>query len=202
MPSKRGLKAASLVVAIVVIAAISWKGWGLAGMFMRWRHLDATYEESFAAPTELAPDLAQRMLTFHVKTGLERDDSQICVGFNIIYAALAAGADVTVLVDAGALLDLTGKRSRLHATGVPLRLRKVIAAQMNVGLEQAPADYGAYLDLLHEKGAEVYANTAMLVVTGDAERVQRPLPAFPYVKVAPYATVAQLLARADTVIVY
>lgn len=47
-----------------------------------------------------------------------------------------------------------------------------------------------------------YANTAMLVVTGDAERVQRPLPAFEYVEPSPYATVARLLADADTVIVY
>lgn len=73
---------------------------------------------------------------------------------------------------------------------------------MNVGLDELPTNYGAYLDRLHESGAEVYANTAMLVVTGDAETVQRQLPAFPYVRPAPYATVAQLLASADSVIVY
>ncbi len=107
-----------------------------------------------------------------------------------------------MLFDAGALLDLTGERSRLHETGVPLRLRKVIAAQLNRPLDEVPGDYGGYLDLLHEEGAKVYANTAMLVVTGDAEKVNRPLPAFPYVEPAPYARVAQLQASADTVIAY
>ncbi len=177
-------------------------GWRFAGMLVRWRHLDATYEESFGPPAELAADLAGRRVLFHVKTGLEQDDSQICVGFNIIWAALEAGAEVTVLFDAGALLDLTGESSRLHDTGVPLRLRKVIAAQMNRPLEDVPGDYGGYLDLLHEEGAKVYANTAMLVVTGDAEKVKRPLPAFPYVEPAPYARVAQLQVLAETVIAY
>ena len=200
--SKRAYRAAWILVAVVVVAAGAWKGWGFARTIAQWRHLDATYEESFVPPSRLAPELAGRQLTFHVKTGLAQDDSQICVGFNVIWAALEAGADVTVLFDAGALLDLTGDRSRLHATGVPLRLRKVIASQLNVALDEVPADYGAYLDVLHERGAKVYANTAMLVVTGGAERVQRPLPAFEYVEPSPYATVARLLADADTVIVY
>ncbi len=55
-----------------------------------------------------------------MKTGLDQDDSQICVGFNIILASLEAGADVTVVFDAGALLDLTGKTRNLESTGVPI----------------------------------------------------------------------------------
>ena len=202
MPPKRPLWTAVLLVGIVGAAAGAWKGWDLARKIVRWRHLDATYTESFASPVRLAGDLAGRKLTFHMKTGFEQDDSQICVGFNVIYAAVGSGAEVSVLFDAGALLDLTGEESHLHATRVPLRPRKVIAAQMNVALDEVPANYGAYLDLLHENGAAVYANTATLVVTGDAGKVQRQLPAFPYVRPAPYATVAGLLARADTVVAY
>lgn len=100
-----------------MVTAVAWKGWDLACAVARWRHLDATYEKSFAPPAGLAPDLAGRRLMFHVKTGLEQDDSQICVGFNIIYAALRSGAEVSVLFDAGALLDLTGEEGRLLAAG-------------------------------------------------------------------------------------
>lgn len=202
MLSKRAIRAASLLIGTLVPAAAVGKGSALARTFARWRHLDATYEERFAPPAQLAPDLRGRKLVFHIKTGLDQDDSQICVGFNIVYAALQAGADVSVVFDAGAVLDLTGEESRLDETRVPLRLRKVIAAQTNVPLAQAPSTYRAYLDLLHQKGAAVYANTAMLVVTGDAATVQRQLPAFPYVGAAPYAKVAGLLAGADSVIAY
>ncbi len=202
LPIRKGTRWAVAAVTIGVLAAVGVAGWRLTSRLARWRHLDATYAETFAAPSQLAPDLARRRVTFHMKTGLRQDDSQICVGFNIIYAALEAGADVAVLFDAAAVLDLKDEQSRLHNTAVPLRLRKVIAAQMNRPLEEAPADYGAYLDLLHEKGARVYANTAMLVVTGEAEKVERPLPAFPYLEPAPYATVARLLTSADTVVVY
>lgn len=190
---------AGLVVAFLITG---WVGWGFLTKIQRWRHLDASYVESFAAPEVLAATLNGRSMLFHVKTGLDQDDSQICVGFNVVWAALRAGASVTVLIDAGALLDVIGEQSRLHDTGVPLRLRKVIAAQLGVPLDEVPADYGAYLEVLHEAGAEVYANTAMLVVTGDAENVDRGLPAFPFVEPAPYATVARLLADAETVVVY
>lgn len=60
MTWKRVIKAASLVVGALAIAGVSWKGWGLARTIMRWRHLDATYEEGFTPPTELAADLAGR----------------------------------------------------------------------------------------------------------------------------------------------
>lgn len=199
---RRGLKRVILAVSVLALLAVGWQGWRFAGTLMRWQHLDATYSESFAGPADLAHGLAGRRVLFHMKTGLDQDDSQICVGFNIIFAALEAGADVTVLFDAGALLDLTGKRHNLASTGVPLRLKKVIAAQMNRPLEEMPANYKAYLDLLHEMGADVHANTAMLIVTGDAESVADELAGYPYVEPAPYATVAQLVADADTVLAY
>lgn len=101
MASQRAYWTAGFLLGAVVVTAVAWKGWDLARTVARWRHLDATYEESFAPPAGLAPDLAGRRLTFHVKTGLEQDDSQICVGFNVIYAALRSGAEVSILFDAG-----------------------------------------------------------------------------------------------------
>ena len=36
----------------------------------------------------------------HLKTSLKKDDAQICVAYNVIWAALEEGFDVKVLVDA------------------------------------------------------------------------------------------------------
>lgn len=178
----------------------------LGGPFLlklsRWKHLDATYQEAFPSPAVLAPSLKGKKVLFHMKTGLDQDDSQLCVGFNIIFAAIEAGADVFVLFDAGATLDLTEKSHNLASTGVPLRLKKVIAAQMKFPLDRMPANYGEYLVLLHERGARVYANTAMNVVTGFADKVLKPYPDYPFIKPATYAGVAELLASADKVFIY
>ena len=202
MPLSSRLKLTlSVLIAIVLLGAVALAvSWG--PRLRTWRHLDRTYAEEFPSPAELASTLANKRVLFHIKTGLAQDDSQICVGFNIVFAALEAGADVAVLFDAGALLDLIGENSNLAATGVPLRLQKVIAAQMHLSLEEMPSDYRAYLELLHRRGAAIYANTAMLIVTGDADKVQQKLPGFPFVEPAPYAQVAQLITEADTVLVY
>lgn len=195
---RKTLVAAGVVSAILaVILGTTW-----VPRLLTWRELDRSYAEEFSPPATLAPSLAGRHLLFHMKTGLAQDDSQICVGFNIILAALESGAQVKVLFDAGALLDLKGEDPRLARTGVPERLRKAIAAQMHRPVEEMPLDYGAYLEHLDARGAEVFANTAMLVVTGDASRVQTRIPAYPFIEPAPYARVAQLIVEADRVIVY
>lgn len=190
------------VVILTVVGAGGYFGYGFVSKLMTWRHLDQTYQEPFKSPAEIAPELKGKKVLFHMKTGLDQDDSQICVGFNVIFAALEAGADVTVVFDAGALLDLTGKRHNLESTGVPLRLKKVIAAQMNLPWEQMPSNYREYLELLHQRGASVYANTAMLIVTGDAEQVQATIAGYDFIAPATYAPLAALLTQADSVIDY
>lgn len=202
MSKSTRIRTAALLLGGVVVATAAVVAVRLVPKIQKWRHLDATYAERFASPAQLAPGLAGRRVLFHMKTGLNQDDSQICVGFNVIFAALEAGAEVDILFDAGSLLDLVGQRSSLAATGVPVRLKKVIAAQMNLPLEEMPDDYGQYLELLHERGARVFANTGMSIVTGSAEQVMAPLPSFTFVEPAPYAQIVQLLADADTVVVY
>ncbi|MBI1373374.1 MAG: hypothetical protein GC159_11640 [Phycisphaera sp.] len=196
---KKRTKTIALVGLLIVVVLGGLIAYPYGSRWLRWRHLDQTYQEQFQPPVELAPAMASQHIVFHVKTGLAQDDSQICVGFNVIFAALEADADVTIIFDAGAILDLNGE---LASTGVPLRLRKVIAAQMNLPLEQMPTNYGEYLGLLHDRGAKVYANTAMLIVTGDASQVQEKLSRYPYIEPAPYAQIARLLSQADSMIVY
>lgn len=185
-----------------VLLVIAYVGVTTVPRILRWRDLDANYAEEFLPPSEIAPDLAGKRLLFHMKTGLDRDDSQICVGFNVIFAALEAGADVDILFDAGALLDVVGGHSNLARTGVPVRLKKVIAAQMNLPLEAMPDDYGEYLELLNKRGARVFANTGMNIVTGSSEQVMSDIPSFPFVQPTPYAQIARLINEANTVVVY
>jgi len=199
MPVKR---ISIIVLVLIVIGVGAYFGYPFARKLMTWRHLDQTYTEQFKPPVEIAPELKGKNVLFHMKTGLDQDDSQICVGFNIVLASLEADADVTVVFDAGALLDLTGKRHNLESTGVPLRLKKVIAAQMNLPLEQMPNNYKEYLELLHRRGAAVFANTAMLIVTGDARQVQAKIAGYDFVEPVTYTRVAELLMQADHVIVY
>lgn len=191
-----------IVTLLIVVGAGGYFGYRFVSKLMTWRHLDQTYQEHFEPPATVAADIKGKRIVFHMKTGLDQDDSQICVGFNIILASVEAGADVNVVFDAGALLDLTGKSRNLESTGVPLRLKKVIAAQMNLPLEQMPNNYREFLELLHRRGATVYANTAMLIVTGDAEQVQVKVAGYDFIEPVTYARLAELLTQTDSVIAY
>lgn len=186
-------------VLVVALGAGAYFGFRFVSKLLTWRQLDQTYEEQFVSPSEAAPNLMGKSFVFHMKTGLDQDDSQICVGFNIIFAAIEAGADVSILFDAGAILDLHGN---LVATSVPVRLQKVIAYQMNLSVDQMPKNYGEYLDLLHRRGARVYANTAMLIVTGDTPQVKQKLSGYEFIEPVTYAKVAELFSEADSVVVY
>ena len=90
----------------------------------------------------------------------------------------------------------------LVSTSVPVRLQKVTAYQMNLPVDQTPKDCGEYLDLLHRRGAKVYSNTAMLIVTGDAPQVEQKISGYEFVEPVTYSRVAELVSEADSVIVY
>lgn len=79
-----------------------------------------------------------------MKTGLDEDDSQLCVGVNIIFAATEAGTDVSFLFDLGATLYWTAKSQHSATTGVLLRLKKFFAAQMSVSLDSMQRNHREY----------------------------------------------------------
>ena len=90
--ARRNRTTVILTVAGVLVLGIGvYAGVGFASKVLTWRHLDAAYQEQFLPPSEIAPDLEGKRLVFHVKTGLDQGDSQTCVGFNIIFAALEGG---------------------------------------------------------------------------------------------------------------
>ena len=46
---------------------------------------------------------AEETFLVHLKTGLKKDDAQICVAYNIVWAALEQGYKVKVLIDSDAI---------------------------------------------------------------------------------------------------
>ena len=103
----------------------------------------------------------------HLKTSLKKNDAQICVAYNVIWAALEEGFEVKVLVDADAIntfkVGWFGKDD-IEKYKIPERLRKELAEQFSVPLEEVPGTYGEFLNFLHGKGAEFFINTGFLIV--------------------------------------
>jgi len=118
----------------------------------------------------LVPAYGAEYETFlvHLKTSLKKDDAQICVAYNVIWAALEEGFTVKVLVDADAIntfkIGWFGKDD-IEKYRIPERLRKELAEQFSVPLEKVPGTYGEFLNFLHGKGAEFYINTGFLIVS-------------------------------------
>jgi len=110
----------------------------------------------------------------HLKTSLGHDDAQICVAYNMIWAALDSGLAVDVLVDADAIntfkVGWLGKDA-IEGYPLPERLRVSLAGQFGVELKDVPETYGRFIEMLHEMGAEFYVNTAFLVLAKIEERM-------------------------------
>ena len=116
-------------------------------------------------PTASAEEI--QTILFHLKTSLKHDDAQICVAYNEIWAALEEELKVNVLIDADATntfkIGWFGKDD-IQNYKLPERLRKGLATQFQVSLDQVPETYGTYLEMLHQKGANFYINSAFLVL--------------------------------------
>jgi len=125
-------------------------------------------------------------LFVHLKTSLKHDDAQICVAYNMIWAALKQGLAVDVLVDAdGVNTFKTGwfsDKDSIQEYKIPENLRTAIAGQLNVSLDDVPKTYGDYLIRLHEDGARFYVNKGFLIVAGIAPEPDKDMG-----KIAGYA---------------
>ncbi len=118
---------------------------------------------------------AGKTILFHLKTGLKHDDAQICVAYNEIWAALAEGLKVKVLVDADAINTFkVGWRGKddIENYKIPDNLRRALAVQFTDNkMDAVPKTYGEFLNLLHEQGAEFYVNSSFLVVAKIEEQL-------------------------------
>lgn len=104
----------------------------------------------------------------HLKTSLRRDDSQICVAYNIMWAALEDGRQVKVLIDADAVntykVGWFGKDD-IEGYKLPENLIQELSKQFRVPADSVPKTYGSFLTMLHGRGVEFYINREMLIVS-------------------------------------
>ena len=109
----------------------------------------------------------QKTFLVHLKTSLNKDDAQICVAYNMVWAALKMGYKVDVLVDADAINTFkkgwSGKDD-IENYKIPKSLRNEMASQFNISINDTPVTYGDYIKLLNKEGAVFYVNKAYLIV--------------------------------------
>jgi hypothetical protein len=121
---------------------------------------------AFSVSSPLASN--QETFLVHLKTGLKKDDAQICVAYNVIWAALKKGYKVKVLVDADAINTFKtgwGGKDDIEEYKIPDNLRQELANQFKVPIDSVPKTYGDYLTMLEREGAEFYINQAFLIVS-------------------------------------
>ncbi len=117
----------------------------------------------------------------HLKTSLKKDDAQICVAYNMMWAALAEGFQVKVLVDSDAINTYKvgwGGKDDIEGYKIPANLREALAKEFAVPLAGVPKTYGDFLTMLKDDGVKFYINTGFLIVSKIGE------PADPLKKVA------------------
>ena len=149
---------------------------------------------------------ADKTMLIHLKTDLAKDDAQICVAYNIIWGALKEGNKVNVLIDASAVNTYKkgwrGK-DKLEDYKIPQRLRRELARQFKISLNNTPATYGEFLDILHKEGAQFYVNGAMLVLNkisksfGDMTNISAK-----FFQPITLREIAKLINQADSYIAY
>jgi hypothetical protein len=139
-----------------------------------------------STPVNADESSANETLLVHLKTSLQHDDAQICVAYNMIWAALREGMNVDVLIDADGINTFKKKlfsdSDHIKDYAIPLNLRTAMATQFSLSLDDIPVTYGEFLLTLHEKGAKFHINKAFLIVAGIAENPDRDLG-----KIARYA---------------
>ena len=131
-------------------------------------------------------------ILIHMKTSLAGDDTQICAVPSVAWAAVRAGREVTILVDASAVTPVTkgfgwfrkltgSKTTALDRAGLPEREWQSLSEQMGVPLGQVPHNYGEYFDVLKSKlGVEIYGNqTMMSLYKIDPDRVAAAVTPIP-----------------------
>jgi len=110
----------------------------------------------------------QETFLVHLKTSLKQDDAQICVAYNVMWAALEEGYDVKVLVDADAINTFKvgwGGKDDIEGYKIPETLRQALSKQFDLPLAEVPETYGSFLKMLKEKGVQFYINTGFLMVS-------------------------------------
>ncbi len=142
----------------------------------------------------------------HLKTSKKRDPSQICVAYNMMWAAIKEGKKVRVLIDADAVntykIGWDGKDD-MEDYKLQKDLRETLSSQFRVPLESVPKTYSEYLRMLKDLGVEFYINTCCLILykIGTPEDPVKKVSA-KFFKPVTYKEMLRLRAEAKYYIVY
>lgn len=158
--------------------------------------------------TVVAGEPEGRHILIHMKTALAEDDAQICAVPNVAWAAVEAGHQVTILVDASAVTSVTKgygwlnglfrkDTTALDRAALPERERRSLSKQMEAPLEQIPRDYGEYFEHLSKLGVRIFANRTMMHLYEI-----HPLRLAPGINPISLKEMVALFERADRIIVY
>lgn len=152
-----------------------------------------------------ARPLAGKRVLVHLKTGFQHDDNQPCVAFNVAHAARMQGAQVEMLFDAGAVVDLKiyqGKPTSL-AYELPEKLKTILQAQFpEPKKENFPRTYQELLHWLHSKGVEVTFNGSLAQLTSLSNGVHDVGQLEPIAKPLSLVEMLRHRQRADIYLVY
>jgi hypothetical protein len=84
----------------------------------------------------------------HLNTSLKKNDAQICVAYNMIWAAIEEGFEVKVLVDASAIntfkIGWLSKKDYIEDYEIPEGLRKALSVQFKKALTDISKTYGEH----------------------------------------------------------
>ena len=119
-------------------------------------------------PLTLQASEEKETFLIHLKTSLEKDDAQICVAYNVMWAALDEGFNVKVLVDADAINTYKmgwGGKDDIEGYKIPENLRHALSKQFEVSFDTVPKTYGGFLTMLKDRGVTYYINTGFLIVS-------------------------------------
>ena len=108
-----------------------------------------------------APPAPAADVFIHLTANFKENDGPVCVAFNAAWAALRQGRRVEVFFDQDAAWGLKQwepGRTDLGLYPLPDRIRTLLSETFSVPVDSLPADYQAYLAMLHRKGAVVTVN--------------------------------------------
>lgn len=162
--------------------------------------------ESFDAPKEINSDHQGLSILVHMKSGLEPDDTQPCVAFNVAAGFLVSGYDVAILIDAGSngdfLGDSGGASAKWSKYELPESMIDAVSAQLHIPVEEFPKTYMEYLEWMESRGVAVYMNGTMNLLLGKADQVKTSSKVPAFIKLISLPEMAKLVAESDRYIAY
>lgn len=113
------------------------------------------------------PKSNNKKVIIHLVSNVKKADGPVCVAFDVALVNLKLGNKVEFLFDADAAWNLkfSNGKNDFDRYEVPADLKKLVSSQINDKALLAVKDFGGFLKLLHDKGADITVNGTWNVLT-------------------------------------